>query len=211
MLTAAQATTFRPCLGRRHSRRWHADARVLAWSFPGLTAAVLDDASLSEIGRWPFEPDMAWLKMQAFAFEYFHSRLRASADASYKKGWLERIASQASATVYAQDGCTGLHWLDGSIYRPCCDQQNQDILYVLIPSEDPVCPTFFLVALCIALCWVSSRLAPSRQCSSRARHFRQWHRPIILAGSSTQAMACWRSWRASRSLRPLARFCGRPQ
>lgn len=108
--------------------RWHAKPKVLAWHFPGLTSGYLDNESLTAIGGWPFQPDMAWMNIQAFAFQDFHSRLSKTNQTQIglaSQGWLEKISVAISPTVYAQDGCTGLHWLDYTTFRPCCDEHDQ--------------------------------------------------------------------------------------
>ena len=35
---------------------------------------------------------------------------------------LRRLVDAVAPTLHANEpGCDGLHWLDGSIFRPCCD------------------------------------------------------------------------------------------
>lgn len=99
--------------------RWFPTERVLAWSFPGLTQGALDDESQARIGGWPFTPDMAWMNVQALAFfEYASNRRPVLGRAD---GLLRSAREFLSPAVLAQDGCTGLHWLDGTTYRECCD------------------------------------------------------------------------------------------
>ncbi len=107
---------------------WYPDAQVLHWSFPGLTRGTLSPERLGKIGgRWPFTPDMAWGNVQSLAFHRFHTRMKAAAKPQ-EQGRLARLINLIMPTLSANDaGCDGLHWLDNSIVRPCCD--NHDLCY----------------------------------------------------------------------------------
>lgn len=103
--------------------RWYPAEQVLAWKFPGLAEGALDDESQARIGGWPFTPDMAWMNVQALAFFEYASARRAP-----RMNVPEGIRSAFeffSPPLLAQDGCTGLHWLDGTTYRECCDIHDQ--------------------------------------------------------------------------------------
>lgn len=106
--------------------QWYADAKILDWSITGLTSGTLTDDALGEIGGWPFTPDLAWLNVQAFAFEHFQSNIarRQAAVRSQSPTGLAALVKAVMPTLHAQDGCTGLHWLDSSIVRPCCDRHD---------------------------------------------------------------------------------------
>jgi hypothetical protein len=112
--------------------QWWPDEQAFAWSFPGLTEGYVDAARLKEVGGWSFTPDMAWMSTQNLAFHQFHTLVneRGSVSrASNGSRWLDAIRRVVSPTVSANEpGCDGLHWLDGSIYRPCCD--SHDLCYV---------------------------------------------------------------------------------
>jgi hypothetical protein len=79
------------------------------------------------VGGWRFTPTMAWASTQGLAFYEFHSRMRTRGSVAQSGGGLLRRTLEAFApTVHANDvGCDGLHWLDGSIVRPCCDTHDR--------------------------------------------------------------------------------------
>ncbi|HEX6899047.1 MAG TPA: hypothetical protein VF789_05010 [Thermoanaerobaculia bacterium] len=84
--------------------RWFDRESVLVWDFPGLTQGFVDNERLP--GGFSFRPDMGWSNLQSYAFWKFHSEL----------------------TIFKNEpGCDGLHWLDDSILRPCCD--DHDLCY----------------------------------------------------------------------------------
>jgi hypothetical protein len=118
------------------SSQWWPDEQAFAWSFPGLTEGQIDATRLKRIGGWTFTPDMAWMNMQGLAFYQFHTAANARRSVSEKRpGWLERLGRLMMPAVAANEpGCDDLHWLDGSLYRPCCD--DHDRCYA---RQDPVC------------------------------------------------------------------------
>jgi len=109
------------------SSRWHVEERVLAWSFPGLTEGYLDAERLKEIGGWPFTPDLAWANVQSFAFHYFHTLVATRGFvAGRQSGWKEKVLGLVMPTILANEpGCDGLHWLDRTVFRPCCDVHDR--------------------------------------------------------------------------------------
>jgi hypothetical protein len=109
------------------SSQWWPHEQTFAWSFPGLTEGYLDAPRLQKTGGWTFTPDMAWMNTQNLAFYQFHSLVEARGSISDRRGgWLERVASFVAPTLFANEiGCDGLHWLDGSIFRPCCDSHDR--------------------------------------------------------------------------------------
>jgi hypothetical protein len=84
--------------------QWWPQEQAFAWSFPGLTDGYVNVARLQKAGGWPLTPDMAWINTQNMAFYRFHT-----------------LANSRAAVGERRGGCDGLHWLDQSIYRPCCD------------------------------------------------------------------------------------------
>jgi hypothetical protein len=109
--------------------RWYREEQTLVWSFPGLTTGYLDADRLKEIGGWTFTPDLQWTNIQSYAFHHFHDLVATqgfvAARESPPAGWLTRLANSVSPTLSANEpGCDGLHWLDGSIVRPCCDAHD---------------------------------------------------------------------------------------
>ncbi|TAK11051.1 MAG: hypothetical protein EPO35_12745 [Acidobacteria bacterium] len=99
--------------------------RIYAWKMPGVTEGLIANSHLlPRYGGWLFKPDMVWMNLQALAFyEWRRSApaTRAAAPAA-KPGLLARLVNLVAPPVYANDeGCDGLHWLDGTVYRFCCD------------------------------------------------------------------------------------------
>jgi hypothetical protein len=119
--------------------QWWPQEQTFAWSFPGLTEGFADRRRLEQYGGWTFTPDMAWLNTQGLAFYEFHSLLQARGAVSERRsGWFERIRGAFSVTLQANEpGCDYLHWLDGSIFRPCCD--SHDRCYA---KDDPACGAY---------------------------------------------------------------------
>lgn len=87
--------------------RWFKTAKVVSWDFPGVTEGWVDPDRQER--PYPFKPNLVWGTIQAFGF------WQASATTSLEK----------MTKFQVLDGCTGLHWLDQSIYRPCCDEHDR--------------------------------------------------------------------------------------
>jgi len=93
----------------------------LMWRFPGLTQGMVDDSRLEKNGGWTFVPDLAWNNVQAAAFLRMHRQIKQQ-PALARQGVLARLAGLVVPTLHANDpGCDNLHWLDNTIFRPCCD------------------------------------------------------------------------------------------
>lgn len=111
--------------------RWYSEEHVYVWSVPGLTKGYLDADRLKEYGGWTFTPDLAWTNTQTYAFHYFHTLVAtkgfvAESRSENANGWIATLVSAVAPTLYANEpGCDGLHWLDGSVFRPCCDQHDR--------------------------------------------------------------------------------------
>lgn len=118
------------------SSQWWPQEQTLAWSFPGLTEGFVDAARLRQSGGWPITPDMGWLNTQNLAFYRFHTLVKERGTISPRNsGWLERIGAAITPILHANEpGCDGLHWLDQTIFRPCCD--SHDYCY---SRPDPDC------------------------------------------------------------------------
>ena len=77
---------------------------------------------------WGFAPDTTWVNLQTIALHHFKTLVA-------KNGFVARNcdAPQPSRmvqffmpTVHANEpGCDGLHWLDGTIVRGCCDDHDR--------------------------------------------------------------------------------------
>lgn len=102
--------------------RWIAEAGIAMWKVGDNTAWVNDEL-LKEYGGWPFVPDLAWANVQAFAA--YHLKARQTAALDRGSSVLASVAAFLAPAVSAQDGCTGLHWLDGSVFRVCCDAHDR--------------------------------------------------------------------------------------
>jgi len=105
---------------------WYPEERMAVWSLPGITEGSLDAKRLERIGGWPFTPDMAWAGVQAFAFLRFHEQITArrfvASAPDARGGPLRRALSFFAPALSANEtGCDGLHWLDGTVLRYCCD------------------------------------------------------------------------------------------
>jgi hypothetical protein len=86
----------------------------------------MDAERMKDLGGWTFVPDLAWANVQTYAFHYFHTLVNTqgfvAATAPAARPWLRRLVDAVAPTLHANEpGCDGLHWLDGSIFRPCCD------------------------------------------------------------------------------------------
>jgi hypothetical protein len=102
---------------------WFPDRRVLVWNLPGLTKGFIASEHLKDYGNWPFTPDMEWLNIQIAAFHQFKTQIdRNGFVARSEPGWSGRVMQFFSPTLSANEpGCDGLHWLDGTVFRFCCD------------------------------------------------------------------------------------------
>ncbi len=87
--------------------RWFEQDQVFSWELPGLTSGWVDEARMQQ--SFSFAPDLAWINIQVFAFWQMHSDL---------------LLRQAGPQAKNTEGCDGLHWLDDSIFRPCCDEHD---------------------------------------------------------------------------------------
>jgi hypothetical protein len=103
---------------------WYPEEQVLVWKFPGMTTGYVTADRLKEVGGWSFTPDMAWATVQGFAFQHFYAQIQANGFVARNDSptWLGRAAGFLMPTLSANEpGCDGLHWLDGTIFRMCCD------------------------------------------------------------------------------------------
>ncbi len=108
---------------------WFPEDRVFLWNLPGLTTGYFDPDILKPVGGWTFEPDMFWVNLQTIAFHHFKTLLNdRGVVAEHRAGLLEKIVSTIEPSLHADEpGCDGLHWLDGTIFRYCCD--THDLCY----------------------------------------------------------------------------------
>jgi hypothetical protein len=99
---------------------WFEETQTLVWRQPDGTYGEVGPQTMP--GGWTFRPNQAWANVQAFSFYRFafeHGKMTPAAPR-------ERSADGLSVGVNADyDGCTGLSWLDGTIYRACCDEHDR--------------------------------------------------------------------------------------
>jgi hypothetical protein len=102
---------------------WFPENQVLIWDLPGLTKGYIAPEHLKDYGGWPFAPDMAWLNLQASAFHHYKTQIQQKGFvAKHQPGWPARILQFMAPSVSADEpGCDYLHWLDGTVFRFCCD------------------------------------------------------------------------------------------
>ncbi len=102
---------------------WFPRERIFTWNLPGLSKGTISPATLAEQGGWTFTPDLEWMNLQAIAFHHFKTLIdqqRFVADAG--RPWFRKAIDAIVPVLHAdEEGCDGLHWLDGSIFRFCCD------------------------------------------------------------------------------------------
>ena len=103
---------------------WFARDQVLIWEIPGVTSGSLTADHLSAFGGWPFKPDAEWLNLQTIAFYHFKTTMDEQGLVAGRQPavlWPGRVLNFFVAPVLADVGCDGLHWLDGTVLRFCCD------------------------------------------------------------------------------------------
>jgi hypothetical protein len=103
---------------------WFARDQVLIWEIPGVTSGSLTADHLSAFGGWPFKPDAEWLNLQTIAFYHFKTTMDKQglvAGGQPAVSWPGRVLNFFVAPVLADVGCDGMHWLDGTSLRFCCD------------------------------------------------------------------------------------------
>ena len=118
------------------SSQWWPQEQTFAWAFPGLTEGYVDASRLRPNGGWRITPDMGWMNTQNLAFYQFHTLVKERGTISARReGWLQKVGALVAPILHANEpGCDGLHWLDQSIFRPCCD--SHDLCY---SRQDPNC------------------------------------------------------------------------
>ncbi|HEX7140066.1 MAG TPA: hypothetical protein VF219_19600 [Vicinamibacterales bacterium] len=102
---------------------WFPERRILVWNLPGLTKGYIATEHLQEYGGWPFTPDMEWLNIQVAAFHQFKTQIDKNGFVARRQpSWPDRFIQFVAPTLAANEpGCDGLHWLDGTVFRFCCD------------------------------------------------------------------------------------------
>jgi hypothetical protein len=122
-------------VGRAHYLTYE---RIFTWSLPGLSEGVIANEHLKQrYGGWRFTPDMVWMNLQTIGTFTWRSELKAHGPAGSARRPVSRnpLLQFFLPAVAANDaGCDGMHRLDGSVFRPCCD--IHDACYY---AATPVC------------------------------------------------------------------------
>jgi hypothetical protein len=118
------------------SSQWWPQEQTYAWAFPGLTDGYVNSSRLRQSGGWQLIPDMAWMNTQNLAFYQFHTLVKERGTVSARNaGWLQKLSAVVAPILHANEaGCDELHWLDQTMFRPCCD--SHDLCYA---KQDPAC------------------------------------------------------------------------
>jgi hypothetical protein len=99
--------------------------RIFAWKIDGVTEGDITNEQLTpRYGGWLFRPDMTWMNLQTLGMYQWKTAINAKRFVAEKQKptLLGRIAGFFVPVVHADEvGCDGLHWLDGTNYRYCCD------------------------------------------------------------------------------------------
>jgi hypothetical protein len=113
------------------SANWFVSDQVLMWEIPGVTSGSLSADDLTQFGGWPFAPDAEWLNLQTIAFYHFKTAIDKQGSVAQRRpeAWSPgRLLDFVVTPVLANEpGCDGLHWLDGTALRYCCD--DHDLCY----------------------------------------------------------------------------------
>jgi hypothetical protein len=122
--------------------QWFPEVQTLSWKLDGGGSGFIDPERLAQahLPGWPFQPDLAWSNVQMYAFYLGHAEnelrravgepVSSSFQFSLGVPGAQRIAGDLSTATAAlctnqPDGCTGLHWLDDTIFRECCDEHDR--------------------------------------------------------------------------------------
>ena len=100
------------------------DERIFSWTIPGMSEGQLNSEHLKpQFGGWPFTPDMVWMNLQLIGLYHWktaidHKGFVAKCEPSKPNPLVQFFMPTVSAN---QPGCDGLHWLDNTVLRYCCD------------------------------------------------------------------------------------------
>jgi hypothetical protein len=110
----------------------HADyltvERIFAWSMPGISDGAITTENLKpKYGGWLFTPDMVWMNLQTIGTFHWRTLMKEKGTVARRQAAPRNpILEFFVPTVAANDeGCDYLHWIDGTVYRPCCDMHDQ--------------------------------------------------------------------------------------
>jgi hypothetical protein len=109
----------------------HADyltvERIFAWTMPGVSEGSITAENLKpKYGGWPFTPDMVWMNLQTIGTFHWRTLMKEKGTVARRQSPRNPILQFFAPTLAANDeGCDYLHWIDGTVYRPCCDIHDQ--------------------------------------------------------------------------------------
>ena len=112
------------------SSSWYPKERLFMWRLPNTSGFIETKHLAPHHGGWPFTPDQEWVNLQTIAFYHFKSQIDANGFVARNGRGCPTGGSTLTAklkeffapTLHAdQPGCDGLHWLDGTVLRFCCD------------------------------------------------------------------------------------------
>jgi hypothetical protein len=101
--------------------------RIFRWVIPGLSeGAIGGDQLKTRYGGWRFTPDMTWMNLQTIATFHWRTLLKEKGTVARQQAPRNPILQFFMPALAANDeGCDSLHWLDGTIFRACCDVHDQ--------------------------------------------------------------------------------------
>lgn len=115
---------------------WFEEDKAYVFYLAGLMdkAQVITQKVMTEnFGGWVFTPDTTWMNLQLIATHHFKTQVAKSGFVAGNAGGgcrelaaPNRLAQYFFPTVLANDGgCDRMHWLDGGIFRGCCDDHDR--------------------------------------------------------------------------------------
>jgi hypothetical protein len=101
--------------------------RIFTWVMPGVSEGAIGSEHLkARYGGWLFTPDMVWMNLQTIGTFHWRSLMKEKGTVARQQTPRNPILQFFMPTVAANDeGCDMLHWLDSTMYRPCCDMHDR--------------------------------------------------------------------------------------
>jgi hypothetical protein len=101
--------------------------RIFTWVMPGVSEGAIAAEDLKQkYGGWLFTPDMVWMNLQTIGTFHWRTLMKERGSVARRQAPRNPILQFFAPTVAANDeGCDYLHWVDGTIFRPCCDVHDQ--------------------------------------------------------------------------------------
>ena len=101
--------------------------RIFMWVMPGVGEGAIASENLKQkYGGWLFTPDMVWMNLQTIGTFHWRTLMKERGTVARRQAPRNPILQFFVPTVAADDeGCDYLHWIDSTIFRPCCDRHDQ--------------------------------------------------------------------------------------